>query len=56
MEPKIIGLQYGGENPRAFEPYHLLLLAGLDFVFNWIIDFAHTDPLAVLVIFVYVLF
>lgn len=46
-----LGYQY--EDPKAFKPYYLLLV-GLDFVFNWIIDWAHTDPLAVLVIFVYV--
>lgn len=37
-------------DPYSLAPYQLLLLL-LDFIFNWTMDLAHEDPLAVLVIF-----
>jgi hypothetical protein len=53
-ETQGVSLRYSNyEDPKSFAPYQILLL-GADFIFNWIIDWAHTDPLAVLVIFVYV--
>lgn len=42
-------------DPHSFAPYQLVLLL-IDFIFNWTMDLTHEDPLAVLVIFVYVLF
>ncbi len=42
-------------DPHSFAPYQLILLL-IDFIFNWTMDLTHEDPLAVLVIFVYVLF
>jgi len=61
--PKIIVAGEGGRGgesifrslcctgPKSFKPYQMILLL-FDLVFNWIVDWAHTDPLVMLIIFV----
>lgn len=47
-----LGINYANYgDPYSFIPYQLILIVA-DFVFNWTMDFAHEDSLAILVIFV----